>query len=73
MRRHIRESLKDALAAFDRQLSVQAPQGQATGLAEAMDELVTLLTGEQHVIEARPEEEPPAKAIHPSQLRSAAS
>ena len=73
MRRHIRESLKDALEAFDRQLAVQAPQGQATGLAEAMDELVSLLSGEQHVIKDAPGSESDPESGRQPRLRSSAS
>ena len=73
MRRHIRESLKDALEAFDRQLAVQAPRGQANGLAEAMDDLVSLLSGEQHVVKDAPGSEPAPKSAQPSQPRTAAS
>ena len=73
MRRHIRESLKDALAAFDKQLAMQTTQGEATGLAEAMDELVSLLTGEQHVIKDNPRSASAAESTQPPRLRSSAS
>ncbi|MBN2295312.1 MAG: GntR family transcriptional regulator [Pirellulales bacterium] len=47
MRRHIRASLRDALAAFDRQTIGRMP-GRTTpdSLADAMDELVVRLAGE---------------------------
>ncbi|MEA1951238.1 MAG: GntR family transcriptional regulator [Planctomycetota bacterium] len=47
MRRHIRASLRDALAAFDRRMAGRAPGRAAPdGLTDAMDDMVTRLAGD---------------------------